>query len=83
MRADLRALLKDDDRNVGAFRRRKLLQAYRGRKTGRPGADDDDVELHGLPLRKLKLLGIGYTICFHIVLPSAPDVTRPASLFYL
>ena len=42
MGADLGALLDHDDRDV----RRELLEPDRGGKPRRPGADDDDVELH-------------------------------------
>ncbi len=70
MRADLRAFFENDDGNVGALGRRKLLQPDRGRKPGGPCAHDDDIELHRLALRKLLLLGDhGCTICFHIVSP--------------
>ncbi len=44
MGADLGALLNDDHAKIGI----ELLQADRGRKSGRSGADDDDVELHRL-----------------------------------
>ena len=44
MGADLGALLDHDHAELG----RQLLQPDRGGKPGRAGADDDDVELHGL-----------------------------------
>ena len=44
MRADLGALLHHDHGELGI----ELLQPDRGRKPGRPGADDHDVELHPL-----------------------------------
>ncbi len=50
MGADLGALLDHDD----GFVRRKLLEPDRGGKAGRPGADNDGVEFHRLPGRKLR-----------------------------
>ena len=50
MRADLRALLQHDDGELIAALGGKLLQPDRRGEPGRSGADDDDVELHGLAL---------------------------------
>ncbi len=50
MSADFRALLDDDDGGL----RRELLEPDCGGKAGRPGADDDNVEFHCLPGRKLR-----------------------------
>jgi hypothetical protein len=50
MRADLGALFHHDDGDV----RRELLEPDRGGEPGRPGADDDDVELHRLAGGKLR-----------------------------
>ena len=46
--ADLRALLDHDDGRLG----RDLLEADRGGKACRPGADDHDIEFHRLPRRQ-------------------------------
>ena len=48
--ADLGALLHYDDGFVG----RQLLEPDRGGKAGRPRADNDGVEFHRLPGRKLR-----------------------------
>ena len=48
MRADLGTLLDHDDAQIGI----ELLQPDRRGQAGRPGADDDDVEFHGLAGRK-------------------------------
>ena len=61
--ADLGALLHHDD----GFVRRQLLEPDRGGKAGRPGADNDGVEFHRLPGRKLR--------CSHGLLP-VPDDKR-------
>ena len=53
VRADLRTLLDDDDRDVG----RNLLEPDRRGEAGRPGPDDDDVEFHGLARRKVRMIG--------------------------
>ena len=50
MGADLGALFHHDDGDV----RRELLEPDRGGKAGRPGADDDDVELHRLAGGKVR-----------------------------
>ena len=47
VRADGRALLDDTDRELAVRRARELREPARRRKTRRPGADDDDIELHG------------------------------------
>ena len=47
--ADFRALLHDDDGEVG----RNLFQADRGRQAGRSCADDHDVELHTFARRQI------------------------------
>ena len=52
MGADLGALLDHDD---GGFRR-ELLEPDRGGKPGRPGADDDHVELHRLAGGKFRCI---------------------------
>ena len=48
MGADLRAFLEHHHGNVVALLGGKLLQPDGGGEPGRPGADNDDVELHGL-----------------------------------
>ncbi len=48
MCADFRSLLDHHDREVGI----DLLQPDRRAQAGRPGADDDNVELHGIARRK-------------------------------
>ena len=63
MGADLGALLDHNDGYV----RRELLEPDRGGKAGGPGADNDDVEFHRLPGRKLR--------CSHGLLP-VPDDKR-------
>ncbi len=63
MGADLGALLHHDH---GALRR-ELLEPDRGGKAGRPRADNDGVEFHRLPGRKLR--------CSHGLLP-VPDDNR-------
>ena len=55
MRADLRALLQHDDGELIASLGGKLLQPDRGGEPGRSGADNDDVELHGLALDRLRI----------------------------
>ena len=47
MRADFGTLLDHDDVEVGV----ELLEPDRSRQAGRPGADDHDVEFHGLTRR--------------------------------
>src|SRR5262249_54082247 len=50
MCADLRALLQDHDRQLLVLLDGELLESDRCGKACRSGADDDDVELHGLAL---------------------------------
>ena len=50
MGADLRALLKHHHGDVLAGLGGELLEPDRGGKPGGAGADDHDVELHGLAL---------------------------------
>ena len=52
MRADLGTLLHHDDGGFG----RELLEPDRGGKAGRPGADDDNVELHRLASGKVRCI---------------------------
>ncbi len=53
MGANLGALLKDHNGNVLAGLSGELLQPDRGGEPRGPGADDHDVELHGLALNTL------------------------------
>src|SRR5579883_1641399 len=53
MRADLRSLLDDADRDFVALLGRKLLQSDRGRQPGRPATDDHDVVFHALAIAGL------------------------------
>src|SRR5207248_11516783 len=57
MRADLLSLLEDGDRQrlAAAVRFRELRETVRGGEAGRPGADDDDVDVQGLALDAGKL----------------------------
>ena len=55
MRADLGALLQHDDGELLALLGGKLLQPDRRGEPGRSGADNDDVELHGLALDRLRI----------------------------
>jgi hypothetical protein len=48
VRARLRPLLEDDDRDLVRALGGKLLEADRGGQPGRPGADDRDVVFHRL-----------------------------------
>ena len=54
MRADLGAFLDHDDARI----RRDLLQADGGGETGRPRADDHDIEIHALTFRQFLGLGL-------------------------
>ena len=54
VRPDLGSLLEHADRDVGAGRRRELLETDRRREAGRPAADDHHVELHQLALDLLR-----------------------------
>ena len=47
MSADFRALFQDADRNLAALLPGQPFEPYRAGQTGRSGADDDDVILHG------------------------------------
>ena len=55
MGADLGALLQHHHRDVLALLGGKLLQPDCGSEPSRPGADNDDVELHGLAFGSLSL----------------------------
>ena len=46
MGADLDTLLQDDDREIDIILLTELLQPDRGRETGWPGADRDDIIFH-------------------------------------
>ena len=61
----------------------ELLQPDRGGEPGRPGADDDDVELHRLAGGKVRCTHAGSTIrrerhyLFHAVIPRIDSTDRP------
>src|SRR5262245_39841486 len=55
MGPDLRALLQDHHRKLAVALKGELLQADRGGKTSGAGADDNDIELHRLPGRTLRI----------------------------
>ena len=56
VRADLGALFHHHHRDVAARLRRQLLYADGGRQPSRPGADDDDIEIHALAGRQLHFI---------------------------
>ena len=69
VRADLGALLQDDDRELLACRQRKLLQANGSRQPRGARANDHNVEFHGLPFGEIRTVQ-----CHQVVLCPIPPI---------